>query len=345
MRPRGRMKIYAFVLLLCVYGVVWPAWAQNVNPNPQPSPDEQIHDNFSRLTKIWLTVVDKGGKPVASLSDKDLRVLEDGVPQVIEGFAPMLDVPIRLVLAIDTSLSQERVLEVTQAAAREFVEASLRPDKDRAAVFSFSGRATLKQPLTNNLDAIKHALDDLAVEIPPGYLGGGVVVVSPPKPSKGATTPGSTSIWDAIAAIDQQVFATPSADARRVIILLTDGQDTASRLNKNDAIERTIKAGVVVYAIGIGSEEYGGVDKGTLLKLAERTGGRAFFPKKSGELRAAFAQIQQELRMQYLLVYKPKNVVPEDKYRKLQIEIINPELRKQKIELAYPQGCFYTPAP
>ncbi len=100
-----------------------------------------------------------------------------------------------------------------------------------------------------------------------------------------------------------------------------------------------------MYVVGAGDDQAYGVDKDALRKLAEQTGGRAFFPKKLDELRGVFAQIQQESRMQYLLAYTPKNAAADNKYRKLQIDIVNPALRQQKLQLAYPQGYFSAPMP
>jgi VWFA-related protein len=96
----------------------------------------------------------------------------------------------------------------------------------------------------------------------------------------------------------------------------------------------------VIYSIGIGDEFYGGVNKGTLRTLSERTGGRAFFPEDESELSAAFAQIQLELRSQYLVAYSPTHKRKDGSFRRVQIEIVNPELRKLSLRLTYRQGYF-----
>ncbi len=223
----GHIRVYTLMLSLLLWSSAGSTQTQNAKPNvPSSSDDEPIADPGPRLTKVFLTVVDQSGKSVPSLHAEDLRVLEDGVPQQLKFFAPLIDAPFDLVLAIDNSASQARVFPSLQAAAQRFIVASLRPDKDRAAVVSFAGNASIKQTLTNDRNAIQHALADLVIETPPGYLSR-VIVGAPPKLPKGATLPGTTALWDAIAAIDQQVFAAPRAGAQRVIILLTDGQDTA----------------------------------------------------------------------------------------------------------------------
>jgi VWFA-related protein len=101
-----------------------------------------------------------------------------------------------------------------------------------------------------------------------------------------------------------------------------------------------LKADTVVYSIGIGDSFYHGVQDGILRKISERTGGRAFFPRNEEDLRAAFAQIQTELRSQYLIAYAPTNKVRDNSFRKIQIELTNTDLQRQKMKLSYRQGYF-----
>ena len=108
-----------------------------------------------------------------------------------------------------------------------------------------------------------------------------------------------------------------------------------------DAIDRAIKADALIFAIGIGdSYRYQGVDEGSLRKIAERTGGRAYFPRDEEDLRRAFSQIERELREQYLVAYSPTNQKRDGLFRRVKIELINPELRSQNINLNYRQGYF-----
>lgn len=96
----------------------------------------------------------------------------------------------------------------------------------------------------------------------------------------------------------------------------------------------------MIYSIGVGDDYYGGVNKGSLSKVSERTGGRAYFPRDERELREAFKQIQEEMRSQYLLAYEPSNPTKDGTYRKIEIQLTNPELVKQKIKLTHRQGYF-----
>jgi VWFA-related protein len=118
---------------------------------------------------------------------------------------------------------------------------------------------------------------------------------------------GTTAIWDAVALTSNNVLAEAPGARRRAIILLSDGYDTTSRLSSKEAVNRALAAETVIYAIGIGDSKMQGVDRGPLKSLAERTGGRAFFPDKKFDLNAAFAEIEQELRTQYLIAYSSTN--------------------------------------
>jgi VWFA-related protein len=120
--------------------------------------------------------------------------------------------------------------------------------------------------------------------------------------------------------------------------LLTDGLNNETRIDKKDAINRTLGAEAVIYVIGIGGRE--GVDRDSLRDLAEKTGGRAFFPKKGVNLSEAFAEIEKELRTQYLIAYSSTNKRRDGAYRRITIEITNPELRKQKLNVRHRPGYF-----
>jgi VWFA-related protein len=135
------------------------------------------------------------------------------------------------------------------------------------------------------------------------------------------------------------VLARDREQRRRAIILLTDGHDTASRVRRSAAIDQAIQTETVIYAIGIGDKKYG-VKKDQLRDIAERTGGRAFFPKKEDDLRAAFTEIEQELRSQYLVAYSSTNKNRDGSFRAMRIEITNPEFQKQQLKLRYRPGYF-----
>lgn len=175
-----------------------------------------------------------------------------------------------------------------------------------------------------------------------------MIIQGPTPPVAGDDDPrlGTTAIWDAIWAVSEELFSDAAKEKRRAIILISDGVDTTSRVKNDEAIKRAISAEVAVYAVGIGDDQnFEGIKKSSLRKIAERTGGRAYFPRNSAELQGAFSQIEQELRSQYLVAYSPSNKNHDGSYRKVEIELINPELRKQKLLLNYRQGYFAKSAP
>ncbi len=307
----------------------------------KPADQDEIIRTDTDLTNLLFNATDKNNRFITTLRQEDIRVLEDGVPQSLFTFQRETDRPLSIAFLIDVSISEERTLSEEKAAARTFIESIIRSNKDQAAIIPFEGYAHLEQPLTNDLLRVYRALENVEVAAP-SYLGSGPVIAGIASRPGGAPPPeeGSTAIWDAVALTSRNVLAPVGGQRRRAVILLTDGQDTSSRLERNQAIDETIEADAVVYAIGIGDKRYEGVDKGGLNKIAERTGGRAFFPKKEDDLKAAFAQIEEELRSQYLLAYSSTNKKHDGRYRKMSVEVVNPELRKEQLRLRYRPGYF-----
>ncbi len=295
----------------------------------------------TNLTNILFTASDKQKRFVSTLKREDVRVLEDGVPQQIFTFQPNSDLPLSLAILIDCSGSEERTLPEEKGAARSFLETVLRADKDEAAIVSFTGEVTLEQGLTGNIPRLRRAIDQVEFVPPSGYIGGGVVVGgTPPISGTQQTLAGSTAIWDAIWATSNELLSESAEHTRRAIILLTDGEDTISQVRMQEAINRAVKVDALIYAIGIGDRYQFGINEGALKKITENTGGRAYFPRNERELREAFAQIERDLREQYLVAYSSSNKTRDGSYRRITIEIINPELRKEGFRLNYRPGYF-----
>ena len=322
---------------------------QKSEPSPTPTPrvrDEMPQDSDevvrveTNLTTIFFTAADKNKRFISTLKKEDVRVLEDGQVQDLFTFQQNIDLPLSAAILIDCSASEERTLPDEKAAARSFLEAVLRAGRDEAAIVSFTGEVTLEQGFTGSIERLRRAIDRVEFVPPAGYIGGGIVVGgTPPISDTNQALAGSTAIWDAVWATSNELIQDSADNARRAIILLTDGEDTISQVKMQDAIERAQKADALVYTIGIGDSYNFGVNEGALRKIAEQTGGRAYFPHSERELREAFAQIQRDLREQYLLAYSPVNKARDGSYRRIQIEITNPELRKQ-LKLNYRPGYF-----
>ncbi len=300
------------------------------------------------LANVFFTAADKNKRFITTIRKEDIRLLEDGLGQEIFTFQRETDRPLSLAILVDASASQQLTLQDEKDAARRFVSTVVHQAKDEVAVISFSGEATIEQGLTNRVSSVQQALERIKVVLPPGYIGGGMIIQGPTPPVAGDDDPrlGTTAIWDAIWAVSEELFSDAAKEKRRAIILISDGVDTTSRVKNDEAIKRAISAEVAVYAVGIGDDQnFEGIKKSSLRKIAERTGGRAYFPRNSAELQGAFSQIEQELRSQYLVAYSPSNKNHDGSYRKVEIELINPELRKQKLLLNYRQGYFAKSAP
>lgn len=319
------------------------------SPTPKPkSRDEEVpgqSDEVVRvetnLTNIFFTAEDKHKRFIDTLKQDDVRIYEDGQLQQIFTFQPNSELPLSMAILIDTSASEERTLPEEKSAARQFLESVLRPDRDEAAVVSFTGEVTLEQGFTGSVERLRRAIDKVEFVPPSGYIGGGIVVpTTPPISGTNQILAGATAIWDAIWATSNELLSASAEHTRRAIILLTDGEDTISQVKMHEAIERAQKAEALVYAIGIGDRYNFGVNEGALRKITEQTGGRAYFPRNERELREAFAQIQRDLREQYLVAYSPTNKARDGSFRRVQVEIINPEVRKENLKLNYRQGYF-----
>lgn len=325
-----------------------PGAAAFASPSPTPRTREEVPQESdevikveTNLTNIFFTAADKNKRFITNLKAEDIRVLEDGQPQEIFTFQQNIELPLSIAILIDTSISEQRTLPDEKAAAQAFLENVMRPNKDEAAVVSFTGDTTLEQGFTGSIERLRRAIDHVEFVPPSGYIGGGVVVNgTPPISGTNQSIAGSTAVWDAVWATSEELIGTSAEHTRRAIILLTDGDDTSSRMKMHEAIERALKADALIYAIGIGDRYTFNVNEGALRKIAEQTGGRAYFPKHERDLNDAFAQIQRDLREQYLVAYSPTNKARDGSYRKIEIEVINPELKQQNLKLNYRAGYF-----
>jgi Ca-activated chloride channel family protein len=363
-----RFFLVSLILTSCLQFLALPTQLAAQTPTDQ---DEVIRVETD-LTNLFFTATNKQKAFVTTLREEDLRISEDGVPQKILTFQRETDRPLSIAFLIDVSISEERTLPQEKAAARTFIESVIQSRKDQAAIIPFTGSAFLEQGLTRDVFSIYRALERVDVALP-AYLGSGRPISGIASgPGMKATPPeGSTAIWDAIALTSSEVLARSSdpklteqsgrdrqspgqiqngpAQAphqrRNAIILLTDGRDTTSRLLRRDAINSALEAETVIYAIGIGDKKYDGVDRDGLSAVATATGGRAFFPKRDTDLTSAFAEIEQELRSQYLIAYSSTNKNRDGSYRQMHIEITNPELQKDQLTLRHRPGYFAKPQP
>ena len=303
-------------------------------------PEPEVVRVETNLVNTLFTAVDKDRHFITTLRAEDVRIFENEVAQPVSLFERETDRPLSLAILIDTSRSQEGVLENEKSAARRFVDSVIRPDKDRAAVISFTGVPKVEQELTNDLARLRRGIERVRIEFS-AENERRLALGEDPLPKEQDPT-GYTGIWDAMWETLNNHLAKAPDQTRRAIILLSDGDDTSSTIKKQDVIDLAVKSDVVIYSIGIRDRDFpeGKLDSGSLRKISDRTGGRAFFPVQPNELQQAFSQIDQELRSQYLLAYSPVNKNRDGSYRRIRIELVNPELRKQKLQLLYREGYY-----
>jgi Ca-activated chloride channel homolog len=301
-----RSLLIGLVLLLAVSSVVTatreqqkPAAAAAVPPAQQPRPNNDTITVDVNLVNMLFTVADRKGKFVTNLKKEDFRVFEDDRLQVISQFSSETNLPLTIALLVDTSGSIRDKLRFEEEAAIEFFYSTLQRGKDKALVISFDSGVELLQDFTDDPEK-------LADKIRKIRAGGG------------------TSLYDAIyLAVNEKLAET---DGRRIVILITDGDDNSSRVSLTETLEAAQRNLVTIYAISTNSAAFFGSkdqergDK-TIKKFAEETGGKAFFPLKIQDLSSSFLDIHDELRSQYQIGYRPTNSKLDGTFRRVRIDV------------------------
>jgi Ca-activated chloride channel family protein len=278
--------------------------------------------------ELVLTAVDKNGSVVESLRAEHLTLKVGSSDAAISDVVfRNNDRPLDLVVLIDSSISQEKVLPVSKAAAQSFITSVVTAGRDRVAVLSFSNEPNNKPVLTSDLAVAAASIEQIKINIPPGYIGGGMVV-SATRPTN-PNVLGSTSLWDVIGSTAQALFGDKAESRRRVMLLFTDGNDTSSSSKLNAAIEDAVKHDMTIFSIGLADPIFG-ASESTLKKLSEQTGGVASFPKKKDAVESALMDVAKRVRANYVMGY-----CGDPNRAKLQVEVTDPEIRKTKPVLAY----------
>lgn len=292
----------------------------------QEDQDDGVLKVSTDLVTVPLSVTDKKNRYITDLKQEDIIIMEDGKQQDVFSFTKETDLPLTFALLVDISGSQELTLPAQREAALRFLEKVIRNDKDLAAVITFRKDVEMLQSLTSNVDQIRRTLNGIR------FTGS----ISSGNPPIGGSDFAGTSLYDAVFVTSDELLAKEAG--RRVIILLTDGRDTTSAYGIKQAIDRSLRSEVLIYAIGIeGRGQYGGnvfnqdVDKKTLQTLCEETGGRLFVPKNENEYFQAFRQIEDDLRQQYILSYSPSNDSQDGKFRNITIKVNRKDSKELKV--------------
>jgi VWFA-related protein len=264
------------------------------------------------LVNLFATVRDKHKAIVTGLKQDDFQVFEDGHEQEITNFSAESDLPITLGILMDTSGSEYYTLGAEKEAASRFLTRVMRKG-DLAMVLSFDTDVDLLADFTDDHARLNRAINRAEINAP----GSGAIVAQGPLPTSGS---GGTNFYDAVylAAHDKL-----SGEAgRKAIVVLTDAEDTGSKLNLQDAIEAAQRTDTVVHILLVAAD---GGDQGVARRMTDETGGRMIVVRNEKNLVQAFDEISEELRSQYTIGYIPSNKAHDGSYRKVKIDMKNKE--------------------
>jgi VWFA-related protein len=284
---------------------------------PQGETTETLKVNVE-VVQLFFNVKDKHGALIPNLSKDNFDIFEDGKPQTIKYFKAESDLPLTLGILIDTSYSQNRVLDMEKEVGASFLESILRT-KDEAFIISFDTDITLIQDFTNSVSRLRHGLNEAKINSVTVSCAGGPLGPQGPIPCD-KNGPRSTALYDAVYLASHDELG--HEVGRKAMILLTDGEDEGSKLKVKDAIEAAQKADAICYVLLIADREFHyGFGEGEMKKLTGETGGRVInVGNKIDKLRKAFDEIAAELRSQYNIGYTPTNNARDGTFRKVEIK-------------------------
>lgn len=246
---------------------------------------------------VVFTVTDKHGRHITDMKQNDFKVVDDAKPvDQIRSFHAETNLPLQVGLLIDASNSVRDRFKFEQESAIEFLNQTVRRRYDKAFIIGFDATPEVTQDFTDNAEALAHGVRELR----PG---------------------GGTALYDALyyACRDKLLKTPQNTPSRRAIILLSDGDDNLSHVSREDAIEMAQRAEAIVYTISTNITGSKGAGDKVLERIADATGGRAFFPFQLRDVANAFAEIQNELRSQYAVSYEPPNLRRDGHYRTIEI--------------------------
>src|SRR5215467_3623345 len=271
--------------------------APDQKPSDSSASDLTTIKAITNEVNVVFTVTDKHGRRITDLKQNDFQILDDNKPpQEIRSFHAETNLPLQVGLLVDASNSVRDRFKFEQESAIEFLNQTVRPNYDKAFIVGFDVTPEVTQDFTDRTEALAHGVHELR----PG---------------------GGTALYDAIyfACRDKLMKAPKSTPVRRAIILLSDGDDNQSHVTREEAIEMAQRAEAIIYAISTNVSGTKGAGDKVLERIADATGGHAFFPFQIREVANAFAEIQDELRSQYAISYKPADLKTDGHYRTIEI--------------------------
>ena len=287
--------------------------------------DEPIRVDVN-LVSVLASVRGKSGGLLSNLQQSDFKIFEDGKEQAIKNFTRETDLPLTIGLLVDTSASQERLIDIEQRAASQFFTKVLR-QKDEAFLIQFGAETELLQDSTNSPRLLQKGLQQLRLSVPIGGLH--------PGPVPTAQNQAGTVLYDAVYLAANERLR--KEVGRKASVMITDGVDTGSKTTRDKAIEAAQKADTIIYSIyyvdrgayGFGGFGGGGNGEGELRRMSSETGGQVFRVDRNHSLDDIFREIQDEMRSQYALTYQPPNPKRDGTYHKIDIRMSNKDYKVQ----------------
>jgi len=296
-------------------------------PQKQQSEDQSEDSNTTirinvKLVNVFSTVTNAGGAPVSSLKQEDFQIFEDGKPQKIAVFQRESELPLSIVIAIDCSLSTRNNQRLELDSARRFAHAILRPI-DGISLFQFSEVVDQLTPFTADIRTIDKGISRVH-------------------------TGAATALYDTLYLGSEALL---DRRGRKVMVVITDGGDTVSKTSYQDAVREAQQAEVILYSIIIVPiESNAGRDIGgehALIQLSRDTGGKYFYASSLDQLDAAFRQISDELRTQYLIAYYPSQRLSDSEFRRIEVKI-DPATKDypdpSELQIRHRSGYYTMPA-
>lgn len=314
--------------LLTAFSLAWPLYSQDEPQNTVITIDVQV-------VNILATVRDKDGLLVSDLTLSDFELYEDGVLQDVKYFTRQADLPLTIGLLVDTSASQQNVINEERTAGYRFFDKVLRIEKDLAFLIRFDIDIEILQDLTAAKPLLQDGLERL--EVQGSSTGTGGAMTSEPVPQPKA---GGTAMFDAIYLTAHEILRGQAG--RNAIVLVTDGYDYGSKVDIDEAIEAAQRTDTIIFSVRYydprsyqGAMAVGGglVD---LRRLSRRTGGHMYDIKPKQTLDQIFDDINNVARNQYSIGYTPKRELSETGFRKIELKLKNKRLEAQTREGYYP---------
>jgi VWFA-related protein len=291
-----RPAILPFLILSGIVAV--PAAAQ-----------EATFSSGIQVVNVLATVRDKSAHFVRNLTKDDFSILEEGRPQTIRYFSAETDLPLTIGLLVDTSLSQDKVLNAERGASFRFIDSVLRENEDHVFVMQFDMNVKTAQHLTNSRADLQESLR---------------LVNTPTREELRSQYGGGTLLYDALSDACRDVMS--KQQGRKALIVLSDGGDDGSNATLSAAVRQAQRTNTLIYTILFTSGRFGkSIGKRTMLRLAQQTGGSYFVVTKKLTIDQVFAQIQEDLRSQYSIGFVSDKPAQVSEFRKLQLSAGRPE--------------------